>query len=125
VGQGTYIYPGKTQAVEHLLHPSRYPVVVFLNSLPSLLVQSVLSIEDEDWIYRQSEQVAAAPKQCRQIRALGIAMTIACGENPASVQRQSAVITIVRRHLRGVNPYSVPTDPSHVVDEPLLDSEVA
>ena len=82
--QRTYIYPREPQMVEHLLYCHSDPVVVALNSLPSLLVRSLPSIEDKDRIYWQLEQVAAACKEHCQLRALGIAMMIACSIDPTT-----------------------------------------
>jgi hypothetical protein len=71
-------------------------VAVSLNSLPPLLVWSLPSIEDKDGIYWQLEQMAAARKQCHQLGALGIAMTIACHVNPTTGHSMSALA--VYRH---------------------------
>jgi hypothetical protein len=112
--------------VEHLLHCSGNPVAVSLNLLSSLLVWSLLSIKDKDWIYWQPKQVAAAHKQCCQLGALDIAIMVAYSINPTT-----GYLTLVCHYhnspiqLPSINSYLVSLDPSYIVNKPLFNSEVA
>lgn len=120
-----YLNPREPETVQHFLCIIGQPMFHAMDSLVTFGARSPRSIKYEDGKDRNIEQSSASCKDGRQLRVLGLPMTVTCTIDPAAEvtgynHRKSACLT----HTPDIDPDSQCPDPTPIIYKTLFNRKV-